>query len=251
MRDIGRRLLFADFILGILIVSLLFCGKISGAGSAKRETAEGAAQGQTETAEDEVPTGTAATGSEASEAKKIALTFDDGPDGAYTPLLLDGLRERGVHVTFFLLGTQIELYPEIVEEMFADGHEIGIHSYEHVDLESLSEAAACEQIQKTGDRICELTGEWPSFVRPPYGNWLSALDNDFCLVTVMWNVDPLDWATDDTTVITQRILENTEEYDIILLHDASASSVEAAFQVIDELSRENYEFVTVEELIFP
>ncbi|MCD8155916.1 MAG: hypothetical protein LUD53_00390 [Clostridiales bacterium] len=64
-------------------------------------------------------------------------------------------------------------------------------------------------------------------------------------------MDPLDWATDDTAVITQRILENTEEYDIILLHDASASSVEAAFQVIDELSRENYEFVTVEELIFP
>ncbi|MCD8333375.1 MAG: polysaccharide deacetylase family protein [Clostridiales bacterium] len=191
------------------------------------------------------------TESETSEAKKIALTFDDGPDGVYTPLLLDGLRERGVHATFFLLGKQIELYPEIVQEMCANGHEIGIHSYEHVDLESLSEAAACEQIQKTGDRICELTGEWPSFVRPPYGNWLSVLDNDFCLVTVMWNVDPLDWATDDTAVITQRILENTEEYDIILLHDASASSVEAAFQVIDELSRENYEFVTVEELVFP
>ncbi|MCD8151922.1 MAG: polysaccharide deacetylase family protein [Clostridiales bacterium] len=174
MRNIGRRLLFADFILSILIVSLLFCGKISGAGSAKRETAERAAQGRTAEAKDEVPTGTAATGSETfsetSEAKKIALTFDDGPDGAYTPLLLDGLRERGVHATFFLLGKQIELYPEIVEEMFADGHEIGIHSYEHVDLESLSEAAACEQIQKTGDRICELTGEWPSFVRPPYGN---------------------------------------------------------------------------------
>ncbi|MCD8155915.1 MAG: polysaccharide deacetylase family protein [Clostridiales bacterium] len=185
MRNIGRKLLFTDFILNILIVLLLFCGKISGAGSAKRETAERAEQGRTAEAEDEVPTGTAATESETSEAKKIALTFDDGPDGAYTPLLLDGLRERGVHVTFFLLGTQIELYPEIVEEMFADGHEIGIHSYEHVDLESLSEAAACEQIQKTGDRICELTAEWPSFVRPPYGNWLSALDNDFCLVTVM------------------------------------------------------------------
>ncbi len=192
-----------------------------------------------------------ASNSEIEETKKIALTFDDGPDPEYTPILLDGLRERGVQATFFLLGQQIEMYPEIVEEMCADGHEISVHSYEHVNLEAISEAEACMQIQQTGDLICSLTGEWPAFVRPPYGNWPSAMDNDFSMITVLWDVDPLDWATEDTSLIVQRILENVEEYDIILLHDASESSVQAALQVIDILRQENYQFVTVEELIFP
>lgn len=185
------------------------------------------------------------------ESKKIALTFDDGPDPDYTPQLLEGLRERGVQATFFLLGKQIALNPEIVEEMYADGHEIGIHAWEHVNLNALSEAEACEQIQSTGDLICDLTGEWPAFVRPPYGNWPSALDDDFCLITVLWDIDPLDWATGDASVVVQRITETVEEYDVILLHDASESSVQAALQVVDQLSQEGYEFVTVEELIFP
>ncbi|MCD8366193.1 MAG: polysaccharide deacetylase family protein [Clostridiales bacterium] len=166
-------------------------------------------------------------------------------------MLLEGLRERGVQVTFFLLGQQIELYPEIVEEMYEDGHEIGIHAYEHVNLTALPESEACEQIQRTGDLICELTGGWPELVRPPYGNWPAALDDDFWLITVLWDVDPLDWATEDVSAIVGKILENVEEYDIILLHDASDSSVQAVWQVIDALLPEGYEFVTVDELIFP
>ncbi|MCC8029451.1 MAG: polysaccharide deacetylase family protein [Lachnospiraceae bacterium] len=187
----------------------------------------------------------------AAEKKKIALTFDDGPNPDYTPLLLEGLRERGVQATFFLLGTAIEKSPELVEEMNRDGHEIGIHSYEHVNLSGLTEAEACEQIRKTCDLIFEITGTRPSFVRPPYGNWLSCLDNDFCMIPVFWDVDPLDWATGDASAVTRKILAAAKEYDIILMHDASASSVQAALEVIDVLQQEDFEFVTVGELIFP
>ena len=127
---------------------------------------------------------------------------------------------------------------------------VGCHSYEHVDLSHMSEEDACEQIKQICDLIYEITGERPSFVRPPYGEWLPCLDEDFCMIPVLWDVDPLDWATKDARLVTNRVLENVEEYDIILMHDASESSVEAALQIIDVLQEDGYEFVTVDELIF-
>ena len=196
---------------------------------------------------------TAETGIQAvsQEKKQVAITFDDGPDPVYTPELLSGLKERNVKATFFLLGQQVEQYPEIVKQMYEDGHEIGCHSYQHVDFSKLSEQDACEQIRKTCDLIYEITGERPSYVRPPYGAWLSCLDEDFCMIPVLWNVDPLDWATKDAALVSDRVLENTEEYDIILMHDASQSSIQAALQVIDVMEADGYEFVTVEELLMP
>lgn len=185
------------------------------------------------------------------ERKKVAITFDDGPDPVYTPELLEGLKERNVKATFFLLGKQMEQNPDIVKQMYEEGHELGCHSYEHLNLGQLSEENACEQIKKTCDLIYEITGERPDFVRPPYGSWQTCLDNDVCMYEVLWDVDPLDWATEDTQTIVNSILKNVEEFDIVLLHDASESSVEAALQVIDILQDSGYDFVTVEELIMP
>ena len=185
------------------------------------------------------------------ERKKVALTFDDGPDAKYTPILLEGLRERNVKATFFLLGKQVKENPEIVKQMHEDGHEIGCHSFEHVDFSKLSEAKACEQVQKTCKLIYDITGAYPKFVRPPYGEWLPCLDRDFCMVEVLWDVDPLDWSTKNTDRVVRKIVNEVKEYDIILMHDASASSVDAALQVIDTLQKDCYEFVTVDELIFP
>lgn len=185
------------------------------------------------------------------EHKKVAITFDDGPDPVYTPELLEGLKERNVKATFFLLGKQMEENPDIVQQMYEEGHELGCHSYEHLNLGQLSEENACEQIKKTCDLIYEITGERPDFVRPPYGSWQACLDKDICMCEVLWDVDPLDWSTEDTQTIVNHILKNVEENDIILLHDASESSVKAALQVIDILQDSGYDFVTVEELIMP
>ncbi len=182
--------------------------------------------------------------------KKVALTFDDGPNAKYTEGLLEGLKERGVQATFFLLGHQVEKSPEIVKKMHEDGHLIGNHSYEHVNLSSLSDEAAMVQVDKTNEAIYQVTGEFPEYIRPPFGCWKSNLDYKTTMIEVLWNVDPLDWKTDNTDAVVQKVLKEVEENDIILLHDASESSVNAAFRIIDTLKKEGFVFVTVDEILF-
>jgi len=181
--------------------------------------------------------------------KRVAITFDDGPNPNYTAELLEGLKERGVVATFFLLGVEIEKYPEIVEKIYGDGHLIGTHSYQHVNLCNLTDEKAVEQVVKTNKLIEDITGERPLFIRPPFGCWKKGLDYETTMIEVLWDVDPLDWNTDNTGVIVKRVLKSIEDGDIILLHDASESSVEAALQIVDQLQDEGYLFVTVDELV--
>ena len=181
--------------------------------------------------------------------KKVAITFDDGPNPDYTEELLAGLKERGVNATFFLLGKEVEKYPDIVKDISDGGHLIGTHSYEHVNLSNLSDTAAIEQVDKTNAAIYDITGKYPEYIRPPYGCWKCNLDYETKMIEVLWDVDPKDWATDNSGVIAKRVIDKVGENDIILLHDASESSVKAAFAIIDELKKEGYTFVTVEEIL--
>lgn len=184
------------------------------------------------------------------DAKKVALTFDDGPNSDYTEELLAGLKERGVRATFFLLGKEVEKYPEIVKEIYEEGHLIGTHSYEHVNLKNLSDKAAIEQVDRTNTAIFNITGTYPEYIRPPFGCWKSNLDYETKMIEVLWDVDPLDWKTSNSDVIAKRVISKVQENDIILLHDASESSVKAAFKIIDALQKDGYVFVTVDEILF-
>lgn len=181
--------------------------------------------------------------------KKVALTFDDGPDPDYTEKLLDGLKKRDVKATFFLLGKQVDAYPEIVKRMYKEGHVIGNHSYDHVNLATLSDTDAANQINKTNEAIHKITGEYPQYLRPPFGNEPQNQDCVKDMITVLWDVDPLDWCCGSSANVTCKVVKSVKEGDIILLHDASASSVEAALQIVDELTEKGYEFVTVDDLI--
>ena len=181
--------------------------------------------------------------------KEVAITFDDGPNPDHTARLLKGLKERGVSATFFLLGKEAEKYPELVLQMYEEGHLIATHSYEHVNLCSLSDEKACEQVEKTNDIIEGITGERPQFLRPPFGSWKENLDCETEMIKVLWDIDPLDWNVSNSTEIARSVLADVEDGDIILLHDASESSVNAAFKIIDALVKEGYCFVTVEELV--
>ncbi len=181
--------------------------------------------------------------------KKVAITFDDGPNKDYTAELLKGLKERGVCATFFLLGAEAEKYPDLVKQMHEDGHLIGTHSYQHVNLCNLTDEAAIEQVEKTNVLLEKITGECPQFIRPPFGCWKKDLDYETDMIEVLWDIDPLDWKTSNTSVIVKRVLNEVEDGDIILMHDASKSSVEAALQIIDNMKKEGYVFVTVEELV--
>lgn len=183
------------------------------------------------------------------EHPKIALTFDDGPHPVYTEELLDGLKKRKVMATFFLIGNNIEGNEEVVKRMAEEGHLIGSHTYNHVQLNKLSESKAKEEILKGCNKIYETTGVCPSFVRPPFGEWKKNLDFYVTMLPVFWNVDSLDWKLQNTEKIVKRVVKDVKEGDIILMHDIFETSVQAAFQIIDTLEKENYEFVTVDELL--
>lgn len=181
------------------------------------------------------------------EKKKIALTFDDGP-GKYTDELLDGLLERNVKATFFLIGENAQLYPETVKRIGQEGHVIGNHTYSHVKLSCISIENAIEEINKTNSIIEDITGRKVEYIRPPFGFWTDELGNSVNMKTVFWDVDPRDWSVLNTDSVTCHIVNNTSEGDIILLHDIFETSVDAAMNVIDILQQKGYEFVTVEEL---
>ena len=182
---------------------------------------------------------------------QAALTFDDGPDSRYTPLLLDGLKERNVRVSFFLLGEKVEQYPELVERMQKEGHLVGNHTYHHVQLNKLNETKAREEILKTNNLIYETTGVYPLYLRPPFGAWKKNLELCVEMLPVFWTIDTLDWKVQNTEKIVHTVQEQIEDGAIILMHDEYDTSVEAALQVVDELKSQGYELVTVDQLILP
>lgn len=183
------------------------------------------------------------------EPPKIAITFDDGPSKSYTPLLLDGLKERGVRATFFLIGENVEKNPEIVKRLDEEGHLIGNHTFHHVEITKVSNETAYQEITDTNAAICAITGKNPEYMRPPFGLWQRELELDLEVLPVMWTIDPLDWTTENVEEIVNKVVTEAEENDIILLHDCYKTSVEAAFRIIDILKKEGFEFVTVDELI--
>lgn len=188
---------------------------------------------------------------ETEEKPRIALTFDDGPNAVYTPELLDGLKERGVHATFFLIGKNIESgeNKEIVKREQEEGHLLGNHTYNHVEITKLDDESACRELRMTNEIIEAVTGEPVVFMRPPFGLWQKELEKDIQILPVLWTVDPLDWTTENADEIVNRVVTEVEENDIILLHDCYDSSVKAALRIVDLLQAEGYEFVTVDELI--
>lgn len=183
------------------------------------------------------------------ETRRIALTFDDGPHPYYTDLLLDGLAERGVKATFFLLGENIEGREDVIRRMSEEGHLIGNHTFYHVDINSLSMEEACAEIRDTSEAIRAITGQQVEYVRPPYGNWNKELECQVMMIPVFWTLDTLDWKVKNTDRIVREVLEDVEENDVILMHDSYRTTVEAALRIVDELQKEGYEFVTADELI--
>lgn len=181
--------------------------------------------------------------------KKVALTFDDGPDGRYTELLLDGLKERNVRATFFVTGKKAEEFPQIIKRMDEEGHLIGNHTYSHMQLTKGQEEEFKKELQKTSDIIQKLTGKSTEFVRPPYGTWEKRFEDELSMFPVLWTVDPLDWCSKDASKVIGKVVSKVKENDIILMHDQYKSSITAALSIVDTLKKEGYEFVTVDEII--
>lgn len=185
----------------------------------------------------------------AEDAKYVALTFDDGPSGRFTRRLLAGLEERQVQATFLLCGYRLEIYPELAKQIFEAGHEIGLHGYSHKDMAKLSRKELLREIRDTRALLpdgCDAT-----FLRPPGGSGTKLLEQVAAqedLALLLWSVDPRDWAVHDASAVETAVISQVQDGDVILLHDLSDSSVDAALSIIDRLHREGFRFVTVSQL---
>lgn len=181
--------------------------------------------------------------------KYIALTFDDGPSGRYTRELLDGLSQRNAKATFLLCGYRMAEYPELTQRIFSEGHEIGYHGYSHKTMQNMSRREVAGELMDSQTLLPEDCD--PVFLRPPGGcctDGVLQVAQARQLAILSWSVDPKDWATGSTGGIETAVLKNVKDGDIVLLHDMSASSVQAALDIIDVLHRQGYRFVTVSEL---
>ena len=182
-------------------------------------------------------------------AKYVALTFDDGPSGRYTRRLLDGLEERNVKATFLLCGYRIQQYPDETTRILRDGHEVGCHGFSHKKMNDMSRRDIGAEIGNTLDLLPQGTRVF--FLRPPGGCCSEAVRQVAeakQLAILSWSVDPRDWATSDTASIEKNVLTSVSDGDIILLHDMTDSSVDAALDIVDKLLSQGFRFATVSQL---
>lgn len=151
----------------------------------------------------------------------IAITFDDGPNPEYTPLLLDLLKKYGVKASFFVVGSKVKAYPDIIKRMNQEGHTIGIHHYDHISSWIVSPFQLNKQLQKTEQAIQECTNERVRFYRPPWGHF-----NIFSLLlskqykVIMWSHIFGDWkVAKGKNGLLNQLLQTTEAGSVLLLHD--------------------------------
>ncbi len=183
---------------------------------------------------------------------EVALTFDDGPDLVFTPLILDKLKNYGVKATFFLLGENVEKYPEVVKRIAVEGHVIGNHTYNHPNLTEVSDEEYQSQLQRTDKLIQQLVGYSPKFFRPSYGaikenqvKWATEQG----MMVIQWSIDTLDWQGLRAEEITDTVMANVLPGSIILQHSGPGGklqgSVDALDRIIPQLQSKEARFVTL------
>ena len=184
-----------------------------------------------------------------SRPKLIALTFDDGPRRSTTTALLDGLAERGVHATFFLIGAQVADCRDVVRRMDREGHQIGIHTFDHVRLTDLNRADFDVQVEKTRAALKSALGHNDFLLRPPYGMLDESVKAWAGCPIILWSVDPEDWKDRDAGRVVDQVTAQARDGGIILMHDIFPESVEAALEIVDTLHAQRYYLCTIEELL--
>ena len=197
-------------------------------------------------------------------ARNVVLTFDDGPDPAWTPQILDILREEGVHATFFLVGARVERDPELVRRLVDEGHELGNHSFSHADLGEIAPTTAALEVAATSRLFESVAGRSTLLFRPPFRSddaptdpkdlLAIAVGTDAGLVTIGSTVDPHDWARPGPEVVLADVLARVdhEHGGVILLHDGGgdrSGTVAALRPMIRTLRARGYSFTQVHDVL--
>jgi peptidoglycan/xylan/chitin deacetylase (PgdA/CDA1 family) len=185
----------------------------------------------------------------------VAVTFDDGPDRELTPKLLDLLAAHHARATFFVIGTKVAEYPELVARAAREGHEIGNHTWWHPRLVDLPDEQVREQLQKTDDAIRAVIGRRPKVMRPPGGAIFERQEawirSEFGYATVLWDIHGFDWVRPPPppAQICSRIVEKIHPGAVILCHDTQPGTLAAMPSILSQLEEKHFEFVTVSELL--
>ncbi|WP_042271691.1 polysaccharide deacetylase family protein [[Clostridium] dakarense] len=193
------------------------------------------------------------------EEKLIALTFDDGPHKDFTPQILGVLKENDVKATFFVVGEMVDWNSEIVKREYNEGHEIGNHTFTHINVEKRSYSEINKEINQTQEAVKKVIGKEPNLFRPPY----RAISKNMCTIAkdknmniILWsNLDPRDWSNPGVNYIVETIVNKVQNGTIILLHDynnsknSTTQTIQALKIVIPKLKEQGYKFVTISELM--
>ena len=189
------------------------------------------------------------------EEKIIALTFDDGPHRIYTAEVLDILAKYNAKATFFIIGENAEKNPELVLRVHDEGHEVANHTYTHPLKTTIANLE--KELQRTNETIYSITGFYPKLFRPVGGEYTdgmikAAVDQGYKVVMWSWHQDTVDWKNPGVKNIVRKVLTVTKPGDVILFHDGGGNrkqTVKALEEILPELQKQGYKFVTISELI--
>ena len=191
------------------------------------------------------------------EAKKVALTFDDGPDDQVTPQVLAILKDNGIRATFFLIGKSMRQHPDLVHRLAADGHVIANHTWSHPNMTRLDQEQTRQEIEKTAALIESLTGRRSALIRVPWG---AVSDNVMRLVqkegyrVIGWSADSFDWRDAAPARVMANLNAQVQPGAIVLMHavafrQTGQVTLKVLPLLIEDLKKQGYQFVTVDELL--
>jgi peptidoglycan-N-acetylglucosamine deacetylase len=193
-------------------------------------------------------------------SKKLALTFDDGPNDPHTLRLLEILAKHDVRATFFMIGRYVEQRPDIARQVAQAGHVVGNHTFSHPNLILVSDLQARRQLQDCEIALKQTLGEHSRLFRPPFGGRRPGslrVARSLGLEPVMWNVSGLDWKTTSAHYVVERVAKRIRGGDVILLHDGShramgadrSHTVVATDRLLTNYKAAGYEFTTILEMM--
>ncbi|MGE7949800.1 polysaccharide deacetylase family protein [Lysinibacillus sp. NPDC093688] len=183
------------------------------------------------------------------EKKRVALTFDDGPDAKVTPQILETLKRYDAKATFFMVGPNASKNSAIVKKVYEAGHEIGNHTWNHSKLTGLSTANVKQEVDRTSNTIYATIGQYPTVFRPPYGATNDKVRSVITMPSILWSIDTLDWKHHNAEKILASVKASVKDGSIILMHDIHQTTANGLENVILYLQKQGYEFVTVSEIL--